>query len=239
MKREVYIGILVTITVICVMIGVVMNMSKNFTLFSFFDRSGKNISREFDEAAGGFTAIELDADIGDVTIEKGSAFAVKFSGLDKLEPRVSVSDGKLSVIQDTEVSFNPAKLKSNISITVPEGTNLTELKADLDLGNLELEGISAACSGTVNGRLVKNVDDSVSPAVTTYGTNVLAIMGDFSLIRWGFVRDIMAEVIEFGDPDGQGDLKRYNQIAFRTEAVLAWAVIDPAAFAILHSGAAA
>ena len=95
----------------------------------------------------------------------------------------------------------------------------------------ELEGINAACSGTVNGRLVKNAGTPV-----TYGTNILAIMGDFSLIRWGFVRDIMAEVIEYGDPDGKGDLKRYNQIAFRTEAVLAWAILDPAAFAILHSG---
>ena len=104
-----------------------------------------------------------------------------------------------------------------------------EIPLSLKLGNLE--GIPAACSGTVNGRLVKNAGTPV-----TYGTDILGIMGNFALIRWGFVRDIMAEVIEFGDPDGQGDLKRYNQIAFRTEAVLAWAILDPAAFAILHSG---
>lgn len=99
-----------------------------------------------------------------------------------------------------------------------------EIPLNLEVG--KLEGINAACSGTVNGRL----------ANSGAGTDILAIMGDFSLIRWGFVRDIMAEVIEYGDPDGAGDLKRYNQIAFRTEAVLAWAILDPAAFAILHSG---
>lgn len=99
-----------------------------------------------------------------------------------------------------------------------------EIPLNLKVGNLE--GIPAACSGTVNGRL----------ANSGAGTDILAIMGDFSLIRWGFVRDITAEVIEYGDPDGKGDLKRYNQIAFRTEAILAWAIIDPAAFAILHSG---
>lgn len=104
-----------------------------------------------------------------------------------------------------------------------------EIPLNLNLGNLE--GIPAACSGTVNGRLVKNAGTPV-----TYGTDILGIMGNFALIRWGFVRDIMAEVIEYGDPDGKGDLKRYNQIAFRTEAVLAWAILDPAAFAILHSG---
>lgn len=106
-----------------------------------------------------------------------------------------------------------------------------EIPLNLKVGSLE--GIPAACSGTVNGRLVKNAGTPV-----TYGTDILGIMGDFSLIRWGFVRDIMAEVIEYGDPDGKGDLKRYNQIAFRTEAVLAWAILDPSAFAILHAGTA-
>lgn len=111
-----------------------------------------------------------------------------------------------------------------------------EIPLSLKLGNIE--GISAACSGTVNGRLKATTTGTGDNAVTTYGTDILGIMGDYSLIRWGFVRDIMAEVIEFGDPDGQGDLKRYNQIAFRTESVLAWAVVDPAAFAILHAGSA-
>ena len=109
-----------------------------------------------------------------------------------------------------------------------------EIPLSLNVGNIE--GIPAACSGTVNGRLVANTTTVDGTEVTTYGTTVLGIMGNFGLIRWGFVRDIMAEVIEYGDPDGGGDLKRYNQIAFRTEAVLAWAVLDPAAFAILHSG---
>lgn len=100
-----------------------------------------------------------------------------------------------------------------------------EIPLSLKVGNIE--GIPAAVSGTVNGR--KNATTS----------NVLAFMGDYSLIKWGLVRNIKAEVIEYGDPDGAGDLKRLNQIAYRTEAVLAWAVLDPAAFAILHSGTSA
>ena len=67
---------------------------------------------------------------------------------------------------------------------------------------------------------------------------MLAVAGDFSLIRWGMVRDITAEVIEYGDPDGTGvDLKQYNQVAYRTEAVLAYSVIDPHAFAVLKAKA--
>lgn len=99
-----------------------------------------------------------------------------------------------------------------------------EVPLSLNVGNLD--GIPAAVSGTVNGRL----------AAATATTNVSAIMGDFSAIKWGMVRDITAEVIEYGDPDNTGqDLKGYNQIAYRTEAVLAYAVLDPKAFAVLKS----
>ena len=43
-------------------------------------------------------------------------------------------------------------------------------------------------------------------------------------IRWGVQRNIPLEVIKFGDPDGQGDLKRNNQIALRLEVVYGWYV---------------
>ena len=61
-----------------------------------------------------------------------------------------------------------------------------------------------------------------------------AILGDWGLIKWGMVRDMWSEVIEYGDPDGTGvDLKNVNQVAYRTEAVLAYAVLDPKGFAVL------
>jgi hypothetical protein len=39
--------------------------------------------------------------------------------------------------------------------------------------------------------------------------------------------------IEYGDPDGQGDLKRQNQFALRAEVVYGWALMDINAFAKL------
>ncbi len=86
-----------------------------------------------------------------------------------------------------------------------------------------IDGITAATSSTVNGKLA------------TAPTNVLAVLGDFSLIKWGIVRDLGLEIIETGDPDGLGDLKRLNQIAYRTEVVYSWAVLDPKGFAALKS----
>lgn len=100
-----------------------------------------------------------------------------------------------------------------------------EIPLSLEVGNLD--GIAAACSGTVNGRL------ATSP------TNVEAIMGDFGLIKWGYVRDAFSEVIEYGDPDNTGvDLKGNNQVCYRTEAVFGYSVLDYSGFAVLKKGAA-
>ncbi len=95
-----------------------------------------------------------------------------------------------------------------------------EIPLNLNVGNFD--GIPAATSGTVNGKKAETP------------TKVLGIMGDFGLVKWGMVRDVSSEVIEYGDPDNTGhDLKGYNQVAYRTEAVLAYAVLDAKGFSVL------
>ena len=74
-------------------------------------------------------------------------------------------------------------------------------------------GISAAQGNTVSG----------TPEATDTGVRV--IVGDFqSGIRWGVQRELPIELIRYGDPDGQGDLARQNQIALRLEIVFGWHV---------------
>ena len=83
---------------------------------------------------------------------------------------------------------------------------------------------------------LENHRASVSRTVSALGvaavaTNIIGFVGDFSAIRWGIQRAIGLEVIRYGDPDGQGDLKRNNQVAFRAEVVYGWGVADLNAFA--------
>ncbi|MBT1173576.1 phage major capsid protein [Bifidobacterium sp. MA2] len=97
-----------------------------------------------------------------------------------------------------------------------------EVPINLQVGTLD--GISAATSGTVNGRLI------------TPDTGIKAFLGDFSLIKWGMVRDIWSEIIRYGDPDQIGkDLKAYNQVAYRTEAIYSYAILDPKGLAVLKT----
>lgn len=67
------------------------------------------------------------------------------------------------------------------------------------------------------------VGSTVSGLPETADTKVRAIVGDFTGgIRWGIQKELPVELITYGDPDGQGDLKRKNQIALRLEIVYGW-----------------
>lgn len=77
------------------------------------------------------------------------------------------------------------------------------------------EGLQAYSSTTVSGLPEASAN-----------TGVKAIVGQWDLLRWGVQRRIPVELIKFGDPDGQGDLKRKNQIALRLEVVYGWGVMD-------------
>lgn len=62
-----------------------------------------------------------------------------------------------------------------------------------------------------------------------------AIVGDFAnAFKWGYAKDVMLEVIEYGNPDNDttaGDLKGHNQVYLRAEAFIGWAILDGASFA--------
>ena len=95
----------------------------------------------------------------------------------------------------------------------------------LGFGFENFQGLQAASSDTVSGRQELAAED----------VSVKALMGDFNAFQWGVAREVPLETIEFGDPDGAGDLKRTNEIAIRAEAVLGFAIFDGAAFSLIES----
>ena len=75
--------------------------------------------------------------------------------------------------------------------------------------------------------MASDVNNTVS-----FGTSKdLAVVGDFqNAFKWGYVENVPCEIIEYGDPDGQGDLKRTNQIVLRAETYVGWGILDNASF---------
>lgn len=92
---------------------------------------------------------------------------------------------------------------------------------------------ATAPAGSLDGHRTSVSTTVGAVGVADVATNVKGFVGDFSGIRWGVQKEIGLELIEYGDPDGQGDLKRNNQIAFRAEIVYGWGIANLNAFAKL------
>lgn len=82
------------------------------------------------------------------------------------------------------------------------------------------------------GGLASDINNTVS-----FGQSLdKAIVGDFAnMFKWGYAEQIPLEIIEYGDPDGQGDLKRTNEIVLRAEAYIGWGILDKDSFTIIKS----
>lgn len=85
------------------------------------------------------------------------------------------------------------------------------------------QGLAAASSDTVSGRKELAEEDAT----------LNALLGDFDAFKWGIAREMPLELIQFGDPDGAGDLKRTNEVAIRAESVLGFAIMDETAFSLI------
>lgn len=103
------------------------------------------------------------------------------------------------------------------------------LYPEIGFGNgvADFRGMRAAVGDTVSAKKEAAQD-----------TNLLAVIGDFGAFRWGVQRDIAAHLIEYGDPDGQGDLQRLNQVAIRAEIVYGIGIMDKDAFALINGQSA-
>lgn len=103
-----------------------------------------------------------------------------------------------------------------------------------DLGNYKENGISQYPEfkmGANPGKLVGTACD-INSTVSKGNDKALAYVGDFEgAFRWGYADQIPVEVIQYGDPDGQGDLKRTNEVVLRAEAYIGWGILDKEAFA--------
>lgn len=94
---------------------------------------------------------------------------------------------------------------------------------------------------SIDPTYVSGVRASVSDTVSAVNesktiSNLLAVVGDWSHFVWGVQRDMGVEIIRYGDPDGKGDLARYNQVALRLEVIYGWALLSTKAFACVKQG---
>lgn len=80
-------------------------------------------------------------------------------------------------------------------------------------------GQSVRVSRSVSGQVDSSTD-----------TNIRGFGGDWTALRFGRALDIGLKRIEYGDPFGNGDLQRRNSVAYMTEVIFGWGILDLDAF---------
>lgn len=122
----------------------------------------------------------------------------------------------------TGIAFDPVYAGALARVETSQGVKRYP-ELGLGFGFDGFQGLAAAASDTVSGRQELDAEDAT----------LNAIMADFNAFKWGVARDMPLELIEFGDPDGEGDLKRTNEVAIRAESVIGFGFMDYKAFALL------
>lgn len=107
------------------------------------------------------------------------------------------------------------------SLATARGTDGKRLNPDIQMGSAvtSYAGQPVAVSKTVSGQ----VDASLDTKVRGFG-------GDWDALKFGYALDIFTKKIEYGDPFGNGDLQRRNSVAYLTEVIFGWAIMDQTAF---------
>lgn len=150
--------------------------------------------------------------------------------------------------------------KAGSSILVPStGTSASAINTDLKSAitavssKSDVNGIAFANTAAAKLASITENGVQVYPSLGKFGLNVEGfeglnaasskelgdyngaqlIVGDWNALRWGVAAEMPVELIKFGDPDGQGDLKRYNQVALRYEVIFGFGIANPEAFAIV------
>lgn len=100
-------------------------------------------------------------------------------------------------------------------------TTGVRLNPDMQMGSATTTyaGQPTAVSKTVSGQVDASAD-----------TKVRAFGGDWDALKFGYALDMFSKKIEYGDPFGNGDLQRRNAVAYLTEVIFGWAIMDLSAF---------
>lgn len=149
--KNIYLIILTIVTVLCIFIGIVIHLLTNLTEFDLFDWDEDDDTWATqgieDEPLDAFKALDLDASVADVEIVYGSSYAISVDCPKRFMPTWEVDHDTL-IIRQEDVNINKLHTNMNadfeITITIPSGTKLDSISATLNMGALEMDGISAA-----------------------------------------------------------------------------------------------
>lgn len=154
-----------------------------------------------------------------------------------LQPSAKIGENHLDTCASVTYADGQPEDAINDAILLIDDYDVTGYALSKDLatalGSYKENGVSQYPEfkmGANPGKLVGTACD-VNSTVSKGNDKAMGYVGDFeNAFRWGYADQIPMEVIQYGDPDGQGDLKRNNEIVLRAEAWVGWGILDKEAF---------
>lgn len=188
-------------------------------------------------------ALDICALHGKNPADKAASSAIGTNCFDSVIPAANTIAGGTNVADDLLSAMDKVHESgmdvTGIALSPALGSKLGKTK-ETSTSNVyvfpEFNGPNGTMLSFMGTPTVKNPTVSFAAAATAGSVNPEAYVGDFeNAFKWGYASDIPMEVIEYGDPDGQGDLKRANQIVLRAEAYIGWGILNPGSFAKVTS----
>lgn len=143
---KIYITVLTLVTIAAVIFGIYFYIFRGTTVFSKAKNVSKTVSLE-----GDIDSIIFNMDAADLNIQYGESASVSYNLPEDSIPDISLDDGKLSVISKKNIRhFNinffvfGNENKYDVTITVPTGTELSDVDLTTDAGDLDLKDISTS-----------------------------------------------------------------------------------------------
>ena len=205
MKKDIYLTILIVVTAVCMLFGTlyhtgILRKSARVVygtsemkheridvedLLDPDEPETETTDIEKNETAGvtdKITEIAANLDLGDLKIRQGSTFGVQYEGDDRFEPEVEIENGKLTIEQENrDLNLTWGNIKCEVTVTIPEETDLKSVDIDLNLGDVELASLTVS-AGTIHNSL-----GDIDVENCRLGTmNIESDLGDVDVIECTF-----------------------------------------------------
>ena len=146
MWRQRYLRLLNTVTVVCIIAGLMINVLK-FTavgIFSFMRGSETSQTEEGSGEIGDFDSIEAKLSFGTVNIVYGDDYSYSFKGFtNDTIPEFKIKDDKLVISQKNNINFNLFRDKAvdgTVTVTIPDSAEI-DMDITLNMGSFHLTDI--------------------------------------------------------------------------------------------------
>ncbi len=103
--------------------------------------AGKVLAEDADAEV---TAVDAELRLGDMFLMTGDKLDVRYEGDEEYEPVVGLENGVLTIRQKDQKPLHlPRNVKAVLTVTIPEDAEISSLRAHLNLGDLDVTGMTA------------------------------------------------------------------------------------------------